>query len=418
MTHITRRQAILRLCQSSDVWRFGQVYGVCFLPIIFLGYIALESYQIDFRSMYLAGKSVVVGLDPYINYVGMRADFYGPINAESQAYSGFRYPPLAALVFVPLGALPYLTARLLFTLTMLFFTVLLSFHFVRRSQFTLPDTAVLFVMVSFPVMALVERGQVDVPIVYLCIFSYSLLQSKKSSLASFLLAFVGMIKLFPFVLLLFYAARRQWRFARDTLLWAIALFTLPYPFLGQTSYINFFKRTLPNQLGEIATELPTGLQGQGVVDGIVHSVDSVNLIAMHRFGSGIMNPWMANSTVGAVLSGLVLAVLLLIATKRTPIDFQFYAFLNLINLFNPVSWIMGLVWYIPLFFYLSPSVSRGGRFLLLAPLFSPPILSANAVLAYVLAIAFALSYQVPSWKSFLYRSTRVETADSLGFTSR
>ncbi len=419
MTHTTRSQTILRLCQSSDIWRFGQVYGVCFLPIIFLGYIALESYQIDFRSMYLAGKSVVVGLDPYVNYVGMRADFYGPVNSESYAYSGFRYPPLAALVFAPLGALPYMAARLLFTLTMLFFTVLLSFHFVRRSQFTLPDTAVLFVMVSFPVMALVERGQVDVSIVYLCVLSYSLLQSEKSSaLASFLLAFVGMIKLFPFVLLLFYAARRQWRFVRNTLLWAIALFILPYPFLGKASYINFFKRTLPDYFGEITTGLPTGLHGQGVVDRVVHSVDSSNLLAMHDFSSGGMNPWMAENTLGAILSGLVLTVLLLIATKRTSVDFQFYAFLNLINLFNPVSWIMGLVWYIPLFFYLSTSISRWGRFLLLAPLFSPPILNANAVLAYVLAIAFALSFQVPSWKSFLYRSARAETANSVGFTSR
>ena len=293
MTYPTRCQPILRLCQNSDIWRFAQVYGVCFLPVIFLGYIALESYQIDFRSMYLAGKSVVLGLDPYVNYVGVRADFYGPVNSESAAYSGFRYPPLAALAFAPLGGLSYLTARLLFTLTMLLFAVLLSFHFVRRSRFTLPDTAVLFVMVSFPVVALVERGQVDVLIVYLCVLSYSFLQLRYSALASFLLAFAGLIKLFPFVLLLFYVARRQWQFVRETLLWAIALFILPYPFLGQSSYVNFFKRTLPDYFGEIATGLPTGLHGQGVVDQVVHSVDSANLLAMHKFSSGGMNPWMA-----------------------------------------------------------------------------------------------------------------------------
>ncbi len=131
------RQAVLWLCHSSvwrsDVWRFVRDYGVCFLPIILLGYITLESYQIDFRSMYLAGKSVVFGLDPYVNYVGVRADFYGPINSESHAYSGFRYPPLAALAFMPLGMLPYESAKLWFTVAMLLAVVLLIFHFVQAS---------------------------------------------------------------------------------------------------------------------------------------------------------------------------------------------------------------------------------------------------------------------------------------------
>ncbi|EDX84158.1 hypothetical protein S7335_1855 [Synechococcus sp. PCC 7335] len=399
----TRLKKVLRLCQSSDVWRFTRIYGVYFLPIVFLGYITLESYQIDFRSMYLAGKSALLGLDPYVNYVGVRADFYGPINSESQTYSGFRYPPLAALVFSPLGALPYQNAKVLFTLIVLVFAVLLSFHFVRRSQFAMPETAVLFVMVSFPLIATVERGQIDILIVYLCLISYSLLHRRSQSVAAFLLAFAGMLKLFPFVLLIFYSDRKQWQFVGKTLLSAAVLFILPYPLLDPGSYTNFFKRTLPGYFGQIEAGLSTSLQGQGVIDGIVHSVDSTNLIAAHSFSSGEMNPWMASNTVGAIFCGLLLTGLLLIATRQTESNFQYYAFLNVINLFNPVSWIMGLVWYIPLFFYLSPLVSRWGRFLLLAPLFSPPGLNANAVLAYILSIVFALSFRIPHWGSILYQ---------------
>ncbi|MBE9064633.1 glycosyltransferase family 87 protein [cf. Phormidesmis sp. LEGE 11477] len=416
MAYSIWRKHALRLCQGSDIWQFVRIYGVCFLPIIFLGYITLESYQIDFRSMYLAGKSALLGLDPYVNYVGMRADFYGPINAESQAYSGFRYPPLAALFFLPLGALPYQSAKVLFTLVILGLAVLLSFHFVRRSEFTMPDTAILFVMVSFPVIATVERGQVDILIVYLSMISYHFLQSgRRSNLAAFLLAFAGMLKLFPFVLLIFYGDRKQWRFVGKTLLHSAVLFALPYPFLGLASYINFFRRTLPGYFGQIETGLSTSLQGQGVIDGIVHSVDSTNLLAARRFSSGGMNPWMANNTVGAIVCGLLLTGLLLIATRRTQANFQFYAFLNVINLFNPVSWIMGLVWYIPLFFYLSPLVSRWGRFLLLAPLFSPPGFNANAVLAYILSIVFALSFQIPRWRDALYRSDTRLLAEASSF---
>ncbi len=261
-------------------------------------------------------------------------------------------------------------------------------------------------MFSFPVIAAVERGQVDALIVCLSVFSYSLTvrqpSFRYSSGAAFLLAIAGMLKLFPFFLLIFYGVRRQWRFVGATLAYAVVLFALPYPFLVRSSYGNFFRRSLPEHFGQIATDLSTDLQGQGVVDRMVHSVDSTNLLATHSLSSGGMNPWMMENTLGAVICGLVLSGLLFIAMHRTPPNFQFYAFLNVINLFNPVSWIMGLIWYIPLFLYLSRFVSRLGLFLLLAPLFSPPLLGANAVLAYVLAIVFALSFRLRSWGSLFY----------------
>ncbi len=103
----------------QDLGRFFRQYLIYFLPITFLIYLTLESYQIDFRSFYLTGKSVLFGLDPYLNYVGIRPEFYGPINAETAPYSGFRYPPFAALMFAPLALFPYAVAKALFTLAML-----------------------------------------------------------------------------------------------------------------------------------------------------------------------------------------------------------------------------------------------------------------------------------------------------------
>jgi hypothetical protein len=151
--------------------RFCQTYLVYFSPIIFLVYLILESYQIDFHSFYLAGKSVLLGLDPYVNYVGVRPDFYGPVNAELAPASGFRYPPLAALVFAPIATFPYQTAKVLFTLAMLATLGLLSFHLVRQNQFTIPGEAILFMMESFPVLTLTERGQADSFLVYLTALS-------------------------------------------------------------------------------------------------------------------------------------------------------------------------------------------------------------------------------------------------------
>lgn len=386
-----------------DAFRFCQIYLVYFLPITFLVYLILESYQIDFRSFYLAGKSVLQGLDPYLNYVGVRPEFYGPVNSEVSPTSGFRYPPLAALVFVPIATLPYQTAKALFSLAMIAILGVLSFHLVRRSGFRAPGEAILFMLVSFPVLALTERGQVDSFVLYLTALSYWLgLSSRRTAVASFLLAFAGIFKLFPLVVLIFYGVERRWRFISFTVLWGILLFVLPYAYFGGEVYGHFWSRTFPDYFGPITTDLPLELHGQGVVlNKIVQSKDAIDLLVTHDFVNGFMNPLLSSSTVGSVISGLILTGLLLIAIHRCPKDFQFYAFLNVINLYNPVAWIMGLVWYIPLFLYLSPRTTKLGQFLSLLPLFMPPFLNTNAIWAYLLSIVFALAIRSPSWGRYL-----------------
>lgn len=388
-----------------DIARYCRQYLVYFLPIGFLAYLMLESYQIDFRAFYLAGKAVVYGLDPYLNHVGQFPEFYGPVNAETSAASGFRYPPLAALVFAPLGWLTYDVAKALFTLVMLIMLMLLGFHMVRRSRFQLPGEALLFMFVSFPVLALVERGQVDSLVVYLTVLSYWLMSDRYGRpIGSLVLAFVGLLKLFPLVLLIYYGLQRQWRFILWTLGWLAVLLFLPWLVLGSTVYEHFWMRTLPTVFGEITASQPIDLHGQGVVlNRIVQSVDSIDLLVTHDFVNGYMNPLLQNSTAGSVLSGLILSGLMLLAVNRCPSDLRFYSFLNVINLFNPVAWIMGLIWYVPLFLHLFPRVTNLGKWLILLPLFMPPFLNINAILAYVLSIVFALATQIPALQRYLLR---------------
>lgn len=163
---------------------------------------------------------------------------------------------------------------------------LISFAMVRRSQFTLPGEAFLFMLVSFPVLATVDRGQVD-----------SLVLS--------------------------------------TLAWISGLLALPYLHFGPTVYRHFLQRTLPDQLGQIATDLPLQLHGQGIALGkIVQSIDAPDLLVSHDFVNGYMNPLLSSHGGGAVVAGAIATVILLWATRRSPGDLQFYAFLTVINLYN------------------------------------------------------------------------------------
>ncbi|QYX33282.1 hypothetical protein [Sphaerospermopsis torques-reginae] len=81
----------------------GKEYLIYFAPVFLLVYLILETYQIDFRVFYVAGKSVLYNLDPYLNHVSQFPELYVPVNAHDAPTSGFLYPPFAALLFAPLG---------------------------------------------------------------------------------------------------------------------------------------------------------------------------------------------------------------------------------------------------------------------------------------------------------------------------
>ncbi|MBE9064632.1 glycosyltransferase family 87 protein [cf. Phormidesmis sp. LEGE 11477] len=396
---------------TAQLWRkdislFCGKYLMYFLPIMFFGYLMLDSYQVDFRAMYVSGKAALLGWDPYLNHVGVRPDFYAPLNGDDDPGSGYRYPPFAAIfLFIPFSLLPYLTAKVVFTVLMVVVFGMLCFFVARRSDFKTPESAILFALVSFPMLALIDRGQIDIFVTYLAVLSFGFWQQRQQTLlAAFLLAIAVMTKLFPIVLLSFYCFRRQWRMVSYTLMWAIGLFLLPLPYFGRSTYENFFKQLLPDRLGEVTSNLPMDLHGQGVGPyRIVQSIETTGLSSMKDFGNGYMTQIPPHHPWTLILVGLLLSVLLLIATHRCPTDFQFYAFLNMVFLFNPIAWIMGLVWYIPFFLYLSSSVSKVGLWLLLLPLFLPPFLNANGIAAYVMCIVLALGWQIPSWQKVLFR---------------
>ena len=383
--------------EPRSLRRFLRDYGIYGLPLVLLVYLALESFQIDFRAFYLAGKAVLLGLDPYLNHVGTRPEFYAPINAENYAYSAFRYPPLAALLFAPLALLPYEVSKVLFSLLMWLLLAGIAYQMVWRSGWRLRGEALLFAGVSFPVLAMVERGQIDPLLVALVLASYWLAREpRRQGPAALLLALAGVLKIFPFVVLLEWIVRRRWRLVAYTLVWGLVLFLLPMLLLGPQVVWHFWQRTLPELFGQITAANPIDLHGQGIDLGrLARSREGNGLLLSHDFTNGFMNPLFQSSAAGAIVCGLVLSTVLLVAGRGAPSDLQFYAFLNLINLFNPLAWIMGLVWYLPLFFHLYPSVSRLGRWLILLPLFLPPFLNANAALAFVIALLFLMAQRAP-----------------------
>jgi glycosyl transferase family 87 len=131
----------------------------------------LHSLQQDFAAYWIAATARRLGLDPYANHVGSA---YAPTLWDGVAlfrHSRFLYPPLVADLFRPLGSLPYLAAKGLFTGAMLgaWLGAGLLVSDRGKPKAAWRDRTVFFLASAlfFPFYRHLERGQIDLLILLL-----------------------------------------------------------------------------------------------------------------------------------------------------------------------------------------------------------------------------------------------------------
>ena len=379
--------------------RFGQRYWAYFFPIVFLVYVLLSAYQIDFRAFYVAARSVMLDLDPYLNPVTQYPELYAAINAENAVASGFIYPPLAALLLLPFGLFDYPTAKILFGVLVLVSVIGLCYGLSQGDHTTqdpaqrsiIPGEAFLFISCSFPLLATFERGQIDLVVVLLTWLSFDAYDRRKNiPFSAFILGIATCIKIFPAVVLIYYLSKKQFKLFFASIASTIILFFLPLLCFKVSVYQHFFQFVLPKVFGKITSPIPVDVHGQGVINNVVNAIEGNGLLASQDFANGFMNPLLQNNTIGCLITGLILISILLKVTKKKERSYQIYAIFTTINFFNPRAWIMGLVWYIPLFLHLYPNAkTTTQKGILLLPLMMPPFTNLNGFLAYAIAFIFA-----------------------------
>jgi hypothetical protein len=396
--------------------RFLQLYLPYLLPAVLLVYMVLESYQMDFRPYYVAGRQLLLGRNFYLNPVGAIPELFVAVNAAGFPYSGFIYPPFAALLFAPLALLPYATAKLVYSgLTLaclwgLLFCVVQVIHGPDRAtgearqprlQGEAPELvsggAIALVMCSFPVLAHFERGQFDLVVCYLTMLSFvgvirsSRQQSGHSTIPALLLAIACGTKVFPIAVLIFWAVKRQYQLVLKTTMALIVLMVAPIAYFGTAIYQSYLQIMLPGLFGALTADGPIDVHGQGVINRVVLAIEGNKLRLSHDFVNGYMNPFLRTPTLSLSVGLIGLAVLIYYSRSR-PIVQQFFTIVNAIHLINPQTWIMGLVWYIPLFLYSFDRASNLGKIILVLPLFCPPSSNANGMLAYGIALSLTFTH--------------------------
>ena len=364
-------------------------YIISLSPIFLIFYISNETYAIDFRAFYLAGKSVLNNLNPYLNHISLNIDFYGPVNSELSKFSGWKYPPIASYLFTPFATLPYEFSKNLFNFISLLSISLLTYFVIKKRIFYINPNSLMIVAISFPVLAIISRGQIEILIVILALLSLYFYKQGELFLSSISIAILGFIKVFPLLLIVsFFHSKKRIKLFIYLIFSLLLLYFLNLilcPLEWRLSFIERIRipwnempmgdlKELPNNIGIIKDSM------------IVRTSDARNLFHSHYFVFGFANPLLSNNLILSGIIGTIGSFICLFKYSKYSIALCFFTIMNWINIVNPISWIMGLFWYVPLFIFSYDKVKSSLKIIIILPLILPPFLNISGYLASIISL--------------------------------
>ena len=364
-------------------------YIISLCPIFLIFYISNETYAIDYRAFYLAGKSVLNNLNPYLNHISLNIDFYGPVNSELSKFSGWKYPPIASYLFAPFATLPYEFSKNLFNFISLSSTSFLTFLIIRKRLFYINPNSLMIVGISFPVLATISRGQVEMIIVCMALLSFYFYKKGALLLSSISIAILGFIKVFPLLLAItFIQSKKRVKFFTYLIISLLILYFLNLFLCPLEWRLSFIERiTIPwNEIpiGNLK-ELPNNV---GIIKDsmMVRTSDARNLFHSHFFVFGFANPLLSNNLILSGIIGTIGSLICLFKYSKYSVTLCFFTIMNWINIINPISWIMGLFWYVPLFIFSYDKVKPSLKIIIILPLILPPFLNISGYLAAIISL--------------------------------
>ena len=138
-------------------------------------------------------------------------------------------------------------------------------------------------------------------------------------------------------------------------------------------------KELPNNLGIIKDSM------------MVRTSDARNLFHSHFFVFGFANPLLSNNLFLSGTIGIIGALICVFKYTKYSTSLCFFAIMNWINIINPISWIMGLFWYVPLFIFSYEKIKPSLKIIITLPLILPPFLNISGYLAAIISL-FILNF--------------------------
>jgi hypothetical protein len=349
-----------------------------------------QSIQMDFTAYYTAGKSLNNNLSPYVNHILTRWDLWDGIAAFK--HSRFLYPPLVASLFQPLASLPYINAKYIWNFfNLLCYTAcfaLLAFIFLRNDKserykkFNKILIAGILAFNFFPFLALLERGQIDcVTLLFILLgFSFFLKNSKNEFLSGVFFGIATLFKLYSFLLIPFFFVQKKYKVIYGYLTGVFILIVLTLLISGTNLSYEYVTKEAPRiaKYGSGGTPemqlpvwilqayLPMTPTSISLIDGRMYLTESISFNSKASFIRlfEVALPKIFSNSFYSLLVYAAFFVLFLYCKKKNLFgdyenNFIFWqVILIVITLSSPYTWVMNLVWLMPVAFILVSEITE------------------------------------------------------------
>jgi len=308
----------------------------------------------DFKHFYLGAKLLIHRINPYD----------GKIFHEYKQYEGFTsinpfvYLPFTGLVLSPLTLFSFKTAySIWFVLNhiLLFVSLYLIFKtFSLRLNLINLSIAIWLTGYSSVIYRTLTSGQVNIFLLFLITLIWFLYNRDRKRLCGFFIAFASLFKLFPLILIIYFAIKKEWRIVAYSILWIIILMIISIAIVGFEIHLDFIPVLKSMGYGK------STFAEYGATFYVDHANQSINALLNRLFAENphtkpLIDLGETANYLTYFFSGLLLLFSITIALKRTlqnkaPDELEYSAFVILGLLIPSLCWDHYLVIaYFPIF---------------------------------------------------------------------
>ena len=295
-------------------------------------------FGLDFTQYYVASRMVLGGEAHNIyradGYYLAKAASYGAVTEAGETMTN-AYPPFVAFAFIPFALLPFRPALLLFSITgLLALGVGVGAFFSDEDRMTRRDFILAGLLIAFsffPVYYSLYMGQVNA-LLFLCMALVLYFARRgRPWHAGFFIAVAALVKIFPAVLIVFFAAKRQIKPVVAAIMFTILLGAVSLTVCRPSLYVTYLTQVLPRQTDGGAYYRNQGLGGF-----------FARLLTHNDYVNALTNSPALARGLGLLTGAFVLLVALAVAARRgkdrLKFDLEFGLCLVATVLALPKSW--------------------------------------------------------------------------------
>lgn len=336
-----RRPAIVALILVAALWRF--VGAFTSIPLLV--------HRLDFANYYDSALALRSGIDPYtanLTAIGNK------VGLETGALIHASETPFFLLCFEPLTRFPPATAFWIWTALNLAALAIAIYLLVRRPGLDASTAWLLgaLILAFYPVGWNFFWAQSQVLAMALLVMAMRAMEDERDGAAGLIVALAGLLRAFPFLLLGYFALRRNWRALKFAIVGAIAGGLITLAVLGFAQSLSFL-----NGARYVAD------RDRMIFPFVISVAPFVSRMfwALFGSGSGLAADWLRRAAIVAV-DAIVLGMTVratLVGVGRRDDNFRIYSLWIVASLLvSPIAWHHYLVLLVIPFVQIAIAASR------------------------------------------------------------